>query len=191
LPIRNSPIFQPQSNVCQERGESCPPSSSESATSLKQPSVDATTKENRSSWNAVHPLNKEKRSNFFSLNGPSISKPSTGPSLLDLPSALSKSSSSVNEQQPPPSLDQGEQKDIEAVALYDFAGTTAKQLSFKAGEVLLIHTQSKKWWMATRKGTGEKGLVPSNFVKVNTTPPTTTTATAAIPEQRSGSIFVC
>lgn len=51
-----------------------------------------------------------------------------------------------------------------ARAMYDFNAQEPTELSFRAGDVLEIHSQQGDWWQA--KLNGKLGLVPSNYIQM-------------------------
>lgn len=54
---------------------------------------------------------------------------------------------------------------IEAVAVYDFEGRTARELSFKTGEMLLLyHRKSEEWWDGACNG--KEGLIPDQYIQL-------------------------
>ena len=53
---------------------------------------------------------------------------------------------------------------VRAIALYAFEGNTSDELSFEAGDVIVVDTQDQSWWSG--KCNGRAGVFPGNFVKV-------------------------
>ncbi|KJE91449.1 hypothetical protein CAOG_02582 [Capsaspora owczarzaki ATCC 30864] len=59
----------------------------------------------------------------------------------------------------------------EATALYNFEGGAADEVRFSMGEILrIIEFSTSDWWLA-QSPTGQIGLIPANFVKLQATPP--------------------
>jgi len=51
------------------------------------------------------------------------------------------------------------------VAKYDYDSRTEDDLGFKKGDLLyIINTEDADWWFAQHKDSGDKGLVPSNYI---------------------------
>ena len=62
---------------------------------------------------------------------------------------------------PPPPLSECEQ--LEAVAQYDFAARSPRELSFRCGDVLTLYRQvSPDWWRGHFRGAD--GLVPDKYI---------------------------
>jgi len=53
---------------------------------------------------------------------------------------------------------------VKAQAQFDFAAQESNELSFKNGDILLIHKQNGEWWEGELNG--NKGLLPSNYVQL-------------------------
>jgi len=52
----------------------------------------------------------------------------------------------------------------QARGLWDFTGQDDTELSFKAGEIIIIHVQQGEWW--TGEHGGRRGLFPANYVQL-------------------------
>jgi len=51
-----------------------------------------------------------------------------------------------------------------AKALWDFNGSNPDELSFKAGDIIIIHEKTGDWWKGESRGT--VGLLPGNYVQL-------------------------
>ncbi|XP_043935256.1 SLIT-ROBO Rho GTPase-activating protein 3-like [Protopterus annectens] len=60
-------------------------------------------------------------------------------------------------------VSENEAETIEATAKYDYMGRSAQELSFKKGDVLVLHQRaSDTWWRGEHSGT--KGLIPHQYI---------------------------
>ena len=58
--------------------------------------------------------------------------------------------------------------DAQCAALFDFDGQDDDELSFKAGDILIITGELNGWFLGRCRDGGEKvGIFPSNFVQMN------------------------
>lgn len=56
---------------------------------------------------------------------------------------------------------------IEAVALFDYAGRTEKELSFKKNQLIYIFKKmNQEWWQGYLAGGHESGYVPDGYIKL-------------------------
>ena len=56
---------------------------------------------------------------------------------------------------------------IEAVALFDYAGRTDKELSFKKNQMIYIFKKmNHEWWQGYLAGGTESGFVPDGYIKL-------------------------
>lgn len=51
-------------------------------------------------------------------------------------------------------------------ALYDFVGENEEELSFAAGDIILLESKGTDWFRGRRNGTS--GLFPASYVKIIT-----------------------
>ncbi|MBN3316504.1 SRGP3 protein, partial [Atractosteus spatula] len=64
---------------------------------------------------------------------------------------------------PPASEDESDQ--VEAQALYDYVGRSSQELSFKQGDMLILHNKASGDWWRGELG-GIKGLIPHKYISV-------------------------
>lgn len=55
--------------------------------------------------------------------------------------------------------------EIEAVALFDYVARSPAELSFKVGEVVVLHSKASCDWWRGEVG-GVKGLIPHKYISV-------------------------
>ncbi len=54
---------------------------------------------------------------------------------------------------------------LEAVAVYDFTSRNTRELSFRKGDVLILHTHlSPDWWEGTFNN--QTGLIPQKYIAI-------------------------
>lgn len=71
---------------------------------------------------------------------------------------------------PPPNLPNRNAKPViaNARALYKYAGTDARDVSFEKDDEILVHEyMNQDWWMGKNKRTGQEGIFPRNYVLVD------------------------
>ena len=57
----------------------------------------------------------------------------------------------------------------EAVALFDYAGRTEKELSFKKDQTIYIFKRmNREWWQGYLAGGNELGYVPDGYITLKT-----------------------
>lgn len=55
--------------------------------------------------------------------------------------------------------------EVEAVALFDYVARSPAELSFKVGEVVILHSKASCDWWRGEVG-GVKGLIPHKYISV-------------------------
>lgn len=71
---------------------------------------------------------------------------------------------------PPPNLPNRNAKPVvaNARALYKYAGTDARDVSFEKDDRILVHEyMNQDWWMGKNERTGKEGIFPRNYVLVD------------------------
>jgi len=64
----------------------------------------------------------------------------------------------------PPPIKKVPPRQKQAQGLYPFQGQDSSELSFNAGDILIIHKDQGEWWEAELNG--HRGVVPSNYVQL-------------------------
>jgi chemotaxis protein histidine kinase CheA len=109
---------------------------------------------------------------------PSSAKPASGPAppsaVAPVKSAEPKSvhwANSPDSEIPPrsPSPDEPveDHDGTMGIALYDFTGDAADELSVKEGEILLVVDQSNEDWWKCRNQAGQEGVIPASYIDLD------------------------
>lgn len=74
-----------------------------------------------------------------------------------------------------------------AVALHDFAAASNDELSFKAGDqIVVLNEVIDGWWMGELNGTGKTGLFPTTYTEILNTSTSSLSSKPPLPRRPSG-----